>query len=544
MEGNYDLRSKFTDIAAQKLPSWMKANYDDNSNYQKFINHAVMRKVEDTHNLIYKNEDNRFLDKADEDMIHTVFKAHISNFKDGEDIPLVVDESKNIFTYKGKYIHITTSQKEFQENYLSEKEYTYYNNENKYFYFVRNYEKDNLVFLKNFNAKNSDVYTPKKVLAQNTEDSYITDMSDWVSFDKTSDTSNIFADWEYYSRENILTNNHNQSGVSGFYSDKYINKKNYTVSMNVATVSNDDDSFGMVFRFKDKDNYYSIEWDKGDSGGGTFFYNGLHLFKTVGGAKEEIEYVKNKWNRSSDKDNLIWNKLKIEVYDNIINVFIDDKQVVSKKDNDLNEGTFGPLTSSQPNTYFKHIIFKDVVIVEGPSMTEDTNDENIMDSYVSEYKSNNPGNYQDVDFYTVKIPGKKGYYLDDELIEHKIWNVFDEFALLHNLDRLPDENNKSLKERTFDKAKNPSGAHRQGLKNHIARELGILRRDIELNKLSDDDYIKSLLNPDGSASEKLINIAKYINENINIFWDDINWGVGYFDSVKPENFNHIPYSIE
>lgn len=63
-----------------------------------------------------------------------------------------------------------------------------------------------------------------------------------------------------------------------------------------------------------------------------------------------------------------------------------------------------------------------------------------------------------------------------QILSHA-WNAFDSFALLASLDRLPNESNALLKERTIDAFKNKGGSHYNGLINGINRELGLKRKD-------------------------------------------------------------------
>ena len=75
-----------------------------------------------------------------------------------------------------------------------------------------------------------------------------------------------------------------------------------------------------------------------------------------------------------------------------------------------------------------------------------------------------------------KETGKEYYSTNKKLQYHKIWNVFDEHALFFNLERNLKEDNESLRERILDFGKNPGNSTREGLLNHIARELGISKK--------------------------------------------------------------------
>jgi len=130
------------------------------------------------------------------------------------------------------------------------------------------------------------------------------------------------------------------------------------------------------------------------------------------------------------------------------------------------------------------------------------------------------------------------YFLQEDLSEHKIWNVFDEFALLFDFERNSKEDNKSLKERILDYGNSPSDATKEGLINHIARELGIGKSEIKINSLNNNNYLDSLKNADGSASNKLKSITSYINNHLNIYWNQWIWDEGYWET-NINNFGFI-----
>jgi len=129
-----------------------------------------------------------------------------------------------------------------------------------------------------------------------------------------------------------------------------------------------------------------------------------------------------------------------------------------------------------------------------------------------------------------KETGKEYYSTNKKLQYHKIWNVFDEHALFFNLERNLKEDNESLRERILDFGKNPGNSTREGLLNHIVRELGISKKDIRIYTLTNSDYLETLKNADGSASKGLRSIANYINNYLNIYWDQFVWDEGYWIS--------------
>lgn len=60
---------------------------------------------------------------------------------------------------------------------------------------------------------------------------------------------------------------------------------------------------------------------------------------------------------------------------------------------------------------------------------------------------------------------------------HHVWNFFDEFGLLLDCPRLYAERNVDYKERLLDVFRHPANSSYQGLHNHLARELGLYKKD-------------------------------------------------------------------
>jgi hypothetical protein len=138
------------------------------------------------------------------------------------------------------------------------------------------------------------------------------------------------------------------------------------------------------------------------------------------------------------------------------------------------------------------------------------------------------------------------YRLQSQLVYHHIWNVFDEFGLIVNLERLPKENNEDYKERILDVYRSPGNATKQGLINSISRELGLDKDQIEINALSDDDYKETLFLPDGTPKFKLKKMINRIQEYFNIFWDDCKWDVGYWDAIEGDGsgYSTLPSKVD
>lgn len=137
-----------------------------------------------------------------------------------------------------------------------------------------------------------------------------------------------------------------------------------------------------------------------------------------------------------------------------------------------------------------------------------------------------------------------GDTLHYEYMLHHIWNVFDEFGMLLGISRLPGERNEAFKNRILDVFKNPGGATKQGLVNGISRELGIDHSDVQLGSLADEPYVQSsLMNPDGTPSDKYLSYVEQINSNLGFAWDSMNWGEAYWRSIEENNmgFHYLPH---
>ena len=142
--GEENLRVGRTDVAAGKLPGWMKAANDKYSNFQQFLNHACMREANEIIQDIYKSQQNSFLNTADESIPFYSFKVNVDLIDGISDI----DVSNMYFYYKGKKLNITTSQKEFHDSFQTDNELVYFRQENNYLYFFQEYNIEELV-LKN-----------------------------------------------------------------------------------------------------------------------------------------------------------------------------------------------------------------------------------------------------------------------------------------------------------------------------------------------------------------------------------------------------------
>lgn len=118
---------------------------------------------------------------------------------------------------------------------------------------------------------------------------------------------------------------------------------------------------------------------------------------------------------------------------------------------------------------------------------------------------------------------------------HHVWNAFDEFALLLGLTRLPGERNQNLKARILDVFENPGGVHKDGIRNGLARELGLEKEQVQVIPFHDRTFASELVKADGTPTKKMISYAKQINETLKFSWDHFNFGEAYWFSLEQEN---------
>lgn len=130
-----------------------------------------------------------------------------------------------------------------------------------------------------------------------------------------------------------------------------------------------------------------------------------------------------------------------------------------------------------------------------------------------------------------------------DLILHHIWNALDEFGLLLGVHRLYGERNSDFKERIEGVFLHPGNSTKDGLYNALSRELGINKEDIKINELSDTAFKNSLLNSDGSPSQRLISYAQNINRLLGFTWDNMSWDEAYWKSIEEANMglDYLPH---
>lgn len=145
----------------------------------------------------------------------------------------------------------------------------------------------------------------------------------------------------------------------------------------------------------------------------------------------------------------------------------------------------------------------------------------------------------DYPFQSLIVNEAKHYNLE----VHHVWNVFDEFGLLLGLNRLPRERNEQFKKRILDVFEHPGTSTSEGVRNGLARELGLSREEVEVVPFHESAFGTELIKPDGTPTETMVRYAKQINEQLKFTWDTLNLGEAYWFSLEQDNLgiDYLPH---
>lgn len=189
-------------------------------------------------------------------------------------------------------------------------------------------------------------------------DSETTDMS--VVFNSW----NSFGDgiWSYNSSAKMIRNSKNSEYFTGYYAPN----EDYTdieLSFNAKTTDGDDDMIGAMIRFNDNSSKYTsylFLLDGHDYNGGVIngAYNGLNKIQNKSLTNSLSPITKLSVNSSLRWIRNTWQNYKLIAKGNKIETYIDNKLVASATDSSISSGTYGFLSFSQANTYFKDITIK------------------------------------------------------------------------------------------------------------------------------------------------------------------------------------------
>lgn len=190
----------------------------------------------------------------------------------------------------------------------------------------------------------------------------------WVQFDTVPDHDWGKGDWHFVTHDSkeMITNKRNQSGRSMWYNKSHRNQKDYGFRLNVKVEdTTDDDTVGVVFRFNPTTKeHYAVEWD---SGGTTA--DGIRLVRYGRNSSDDPIILAREagfyWGQAQKLEHSIMVKVK----ENNIRVYIDNVLKFNVNDDAsdyLKKGAWGPMTISQPDTFFWNIQMFD--LTESPEI--------------------------------------------------------------------------------------------------------------------------------------------------------------------------------
>ena len=198
-------------------------------------------------------------------------------------------------------------------------------------------------------------------------DSNSTEMSEvfnnWNSFGN--------GQWSYQTSSKTILNSANQDRFSGyFYPEGQFD--DIELSFSAKTTDRDDDMIGAMIRFNQNNSSsfssYLFLLDRHDNGGGVNkgAYNGINkiINKNLAAAGYNSGWnLGNYLTKLDGNTNIIWKRntwqnYKLIAKGNTIKAYLDEILVASVTDSSISSGTFGFLSLSQANTYFKDIVIK------------------------------------------------------------------------------------------------------------------------------------------------------------------------------------------
>lgn len=161
-----------------------------------------------------------------------------------------------------------------------------------------------------------------------------------------------------------VTNLRNQSYHSGWYNPAHKDLTDYVFKFKVQARQGDDDMYGAIFKFDPvTQNFYSFEWDAywSINSGGTGV-KGMGIYKMTCTNPQDAGIAKLNYSRKMlAHADISWGAGKAEIHEikvstigNAIKVWTDDtlRFDIVDNDNPYLKGAWGPVTVSQPSTYF------------------------------------------------------------------------------------------------------------------------------------------------------------------------------------------------
>lgn len=172
------------------------------------------------------------------------------------------------------------------------------------------------------------------------------------------------------SRREIL-NTLNQGGRSFWYNPAQVESRDYTHEFYVQARASDDDMYGSVFRFNPSEqSFYTFEWDSGGMGiRGMAIYRNTYVAGRL--TKVQLTHASPYWGANSHyvhhvAISVIKNRIKVIVrrVNGSTSTHIATMEVLDNSPDAPIKGAWGPMTASQPSTYFWDLKHTENVVID------------------------------------------------------------------------------------------------------------------------------------------------------------------------------------
>ncbi|MEB2276881.1 hypothetical protein LAV82_22955 [Bacillus sp. ILBB4] len=267
-----------------------------------------------------------------------------------------------------------------------------------------------------------------------------------------------------------VTNKINQTPYSGWYNPKHVDITDYEVALTARSETDwDNDMYGMTFRWDPTImSGYTFEWDSGGAG-----VYGMAIYKVrctnpeaIGTttplkfSKVQLAHDPEWWDPNSTGSTtpnriLYDHRIHISAIGSEFKVYVDNRLKLQAKDESYKKGAWGPITRSNPNTYFwdfwmqtyKRVTYKDYPSFRKPyEVTKDrpviTDPNKFMidleiDPTDMEVKFNN-----DINYFLSKAGIQKyqivstEYFITEDKSDYEVY--FKEFQRIRVLELTPD----------------------------------------------------------------------------------------------------------
>lgn len=232
--------------------------------------------------------------------------------------------------------------------------------------------------------KPMSMYLPEKVNFK-----FNVDMELVIPVGKPVDISNFTGEWKQWDQKPLdppadgrgdwhgppeagytrVTNLINQTYYSGWYDPKHVEITDYEIALTAKSETLwDDDMYGVSFRWNPETmSGYTFEWDAGGAG-----VNGMAIYKMtctnpqaigtdtqLNFSKVRLAYDPTWWDPDGNPGGkeipnrpLYEHRIKISAIGKQFKVWVDNKLMLRAEDSTYKAGAWGPITRSNPNTFF------------------------------------------------------------------------------------------------------------------------------------------------------------------------------------------------